>query len=322
MAPTMDVTTLRGWSALLFLLLVGPMSGGPLHAQERPTQELPAHVGKVNDFADVLDAGQRAVLETQLAELERATSAEVAVVTMRTLGDRTVEDYATDLFNTWGIGKKGRDNGVLILVVVQDRYMRIEVGYGLEGILPDGLSGAVIRETFLPRFRADDYRTGLLEGTARVIDIVRRNETVTAEQRAAFDQAARDEGKTWGLTAFAGIFVGISAFMLGTAAGAHVVVQLIFGAVFMSGALYLSQFIAPRAGVVTLVLFAIGVTALGFVLGRRPKWRRSLRGPGSGGGRWIASGTSEPGSSSSSSSRSGGSFGGGSSGGGGASGRW
>ncbi len=111
--------------------------------------------------------------------------------------------------------------------------------------------------------------------------------------------------------------------MLGTAAGAHVVVQLIFGAVFMSGALYLSQFIAPRAGVVALIVFAIGVAALGFVLGRRPKWRRSLRGPGSGGGRWIASGTSEPGSSSSSGgSSSGGSFGGGSSGGGGASGRW
>ena len=91
-----------------------------------------------------------------------------------------MEDYATDLFNTWGIGKKDRDNGVLILVAVQDRAMRIEVGYGLEGILPDGLAGAVIREAFLPRFRNDDYRTGLLEGTARVIDIVRRNETVTA----------------------------------------------------------------------------------------------------------------------------------------------
>lgn len=317
MALTMNSTTLRAWGALVILLLATVMNVCPLRAQD-----LPAPVGKVNDFAEVLDPAQRADLDTQLADLERATSAEVAVVTMRTLGDRTVEDYATDLFNTWGIGKKDRDNGVLILVAVQDRAMRIEVGYGLEGILPDGLAGAVIRETFLPRFRADDYRTGLLEGTARVIDIVRRNETVTAEQRAAFDRAASEEGKTWGLTAFAGIFVGIGAFSFGTAAGARVIVQLLFGLCFTGGGLYLSQFIAPRAGVVTLILFAIAIAALGFVLGRRPKWRRSLRGPGSGGGRWIASGTSEPGSSSSSSSSSGGSFGGGSSGGGGASGRW
>lgn len=308
----------RGWGALAIWLLTTVLCESWLSAQE-----LPAHVGKVNDFAEVFDPAQRATLETQLADLERATSAEVAVVTMRTLGDRTVEDYATDLFNTWGIGKKDRDNGVLILVAVQDRAMRIEVGYGLEGILPDGLAGAVIRETFLPRFRADDYRTGLLEGTARVIEIVRRNETVTAEQREAFDQAARDEGKTWGLTAFAGIFVGIGAFMLGTAAGAHLVVQLIFGAVFMSGALYLSQFIAPRAGLVALIVFAMSVAVLGFVLGRRPRWRRKFRGPGNGGSRWISEGSRDSSSSSSSgSSSSGGSFGGGSSGGGGASGRW
>ena len=318
MALTMDTARLRGQTALLTLVLVGVLC-----ARVAPAQELPAHVGKVNDFAEVLDSAQRATLEAQLADLERATSAEVAVVTMRTLGDRTVEDYATDLFNTWGIGKKDRDNGVLILVVVQDRYMRIEVGYGLEGILPDGLAGAVIRETFLPRFRANDYPTGLLEGTARVVDIVRRNETLTAEQRWAFDQAARDEGKTWGLTAFAGIFVGIGAFMMGTAAGARVIVQLLFGVCFTVGALYLSPFIAPRAGVITLILFAIAVAALGVVLGRRPKWRRSLRGPGSGGSQWIANGTSDSSSSSSSSgSSSGGSFGGGSSGGGGASGRW
>jgi uncharacterized protein len=318
MALTMNSTTLRAWGPVVILLLATVMNLRPLRAQD-----LPAHVGKVNDFAEVLDTAQRDALETQLAELERATSAEVAVVTMRTLGARTVEDYATDLFNTWGIGKKDRDNGVLILVAVQDRAMRIEVGYGLEGILPDGLAGTVIRESFLPHFRNDDYRAGLLEGTARVIEIVRRNETLTAEQREAFDQAARDEGKTWGLTAFVGIFVGIGAFMLGTAAGAQIVVQLIFGAVFMSAALYLSPFIAPRAGVMALTVFAIGVTGLGFVLGRRPKWRRSLRGPGKGGGRWISEGTSESGSSSSSSSSSsGGSFGGGSSGGGGASGRW
>ena len=79
-------------------------------------QALPTPVGKVNDFATVLTAEQRAALDAQLADLERTTSAEVAVVTLSSLDGRTVEGYATELFNTWGIGKKGRDNGVLILV--------------------------------------------------------------------------------------------------------------------------------------------------------------------------------------------------------------
>ena len=269
-------------SALRLLAVVGIVCAGTASAQD-----LPAPVGKVNDFAQVLEGSQRDTLETQLAELERATSAEVAVVTVRTLGGRSVEDYATALFNAWGIGKKDRDNGVLILVAMEDRAMRIEVGYGLEGVLPDGLAGSIIRQSFLPRFRDDDYRAGILEGTARVVEIVRRNEPLTADERAALDRAASDEGKTWGLTAFAGIFVGLGAFSLGTAAGARVVVQLLFGVCFTVGALYLSRFIAPQAGVVALTLFAIGLIVIGFVLGRRPKWRRSLRGTRGGSG-WIA----------------------------------
>ena len=97
--------------------------------------------------------------------------------------------------------------------------------------------------------------------------------------------------------------------------------QLLFGVCFTGGALFLSRFIAPRAGVVALTLFAISLIVVGFVLGRRPKWRRSLRGTRGGSG-WIAEGSGGSGSSSSGSSSSGSSFGGGSSGGGGASGRW
>ena len=82
--------------AVIGTLCVGTASAG----------DLPAHAGKVNDFAQVLEASQRDALETQLAELERTTSAEVAVVTIRTLGDRTVEDYATALFNAWGSARR------------------------------------------------------------------------------------------------------------------------------------------------------------------------------------------------------------------------
>lgn len=152
-------------------------------------QDYPAHDGQVNDFAELLTPDQRAQLRADLDRLERETSAEVAVVTLSSLDGRSVEEYATGLFNSWGIGKKERDNGVLVLVSRGQRKMRIEVGYGLEGILPDGLAGAIIRETFLPRFREDRYADGVLEGTARVIDIVRRHETVTDAQLAP--QSAR-----------------------------------------------------------------------------------------------------------------------------------
>src|SRR5205814_7168110 len=102
----------------------------------------------VSDFAGVIDAQTRQQLESVLAELEQKTSAEVAVVTVRGLEGRDIEGYANDLFTAWGIGKKGKDNGVLFLISPQDRKMRIEVGYGLEGILPDGAVGR-IRDTYV-----------------------------------------------------------------------------------------------------------------------------------------------------------------------------
>ncbi len=280
--------TVRSLLALLISLIA--LCFGARSAQ---AQELPTPVGKVNDFAAVLDANQRATLEAQLADLERATSAEVAVVTIGgpadgsaaggSLNGRSIEEYATALFNTWGIGKRGRDNGVLILVAVQDRTMRIEVGYGLEGVLPDGLAGAVIRETFRPRFRANDYAAGILEGTARIVEIVRRNETLTAAQRAALDRAAADAGKSWGMAVFLGVFVAIGAFTAGTAAGAQIIVQLLFGLCFTGGALFMISQASPRAALWLMILVALAVTVLGFLLGRRPDWRRDLR--GSSGGR-------------------------------------
>ena len=286
-------------------------------------QALPTPVGKVNDFATVLTAEQRAALDAQLADLERTTSAEVAVVTVSSLDGRTVEGYATELFNTWGIGKKGRDNGVLILVSVGDRTMRIEVGYGLEGVLPDGLAGTVIRETFRPRFRENDYPGGILQGTTRIVEIIRKNETLTPAQRAALAKAAADAGKSWGMAVFLGIFVAIGAFTAGTAAGARVIVQLLFGLAFTGGALFGVTQTAPREALWLLGIVALGVIWLGFVLGRRPGWQTSIRGTKSGrSSGWIAGGGSGSSSSSGGSSSGSGSFGGGRSGGGGASGSW
>jgi uncharacterized protein len=300
----------------LVLFLLTPFAAG--------AQEFPAPVGRVNDFARLLRAEDRQALEELLSGIERDTSAEIAVVTVRSLEGRSVEEYANRLFSEWGIGKKDRDNGVLILVARDDREMRIEVGYGLEGVLPDGLAGAIIRETFVPHFQSGDYPTGIREGAARVADIVRRNETVTPEQLAAIDQAAVEAGKDWAIAAFLSLFVGVGAFTAGTAAGARVIVQMLFGLVFMGLALFMAMMGAPRTAVLLLAVFAVAVLVTGYRLGQRPSWRRSMRGTGkgAGGSGWMAGGGGGGRSSSSGGSSSGSSFGGGSSGGGGASGRW
>lgn len=309
------VATLLG---LLLAVVTGPSTAG--------AQALPEPVGKVNDFADVLAPAQRAALQDQLEGLERETGAEVALVTLPSLDGRDVDEYANTLFNAWGIGKQGRDNGVLVLVSVQDRRMRIEVGYGLEGILPDGLAGAVMRETFLPRFRSGDYPTGILEGMARVSDIVRRAEPLSAAQLAALNRAAAEAGKTWRWLWFLAIFGSLGGFLTGTAASAKVAVQLIFGLIFTGAALFLSHFVMPTAAVLVLAAIAIAAAGFGFRLAQRPDWRRTMRGTGRGAGGqgWIANGGGSTSSSSSSGSSSSGSssFGGGRSGGGGASGGW
>jgi uncharacterized protein len=284
-------------------------------------QQFPAPTGKVNDFANLLRAGDRAAIEELLAGVERETTAEIAIVTVRNLGGRPVEEYANRLFQEWGIGKKGRDNGVLILVSRDDREIRIEVGYGLEGVLPDGLAGAVIRETFVPRLRDGQYREGLLEGTARVADIVRRNETLTTAQRDALDRAQAEAGQSWVIAVFLSVFVAAGAFTMGTAAAARAIVPLLSGLFFVGMALFMSLLGAPLAGVILLVILAVAVTVVGYRMGLRPDWQRSMRGSSarSGGSGWVMGGT---GGSSGRSGRSSGGFSGGRSGGGGASGRW
>jgi uncharacterized protein len=289
---------------------------------------LPTPTGAINDFADVLTADDEQRLTRLVADVERATTAEIAVATVLSLDGLTVEEYATQLFAAWGIGQAAVDNGVLIVVAPTERAMRIEVGYGLEGVLPDGLAGQIIRETFLPAFRANDFGRGIVEGTERVAAIVRRNEVLTPEQQealaAAERQASMDPKLPFLLIPFFGLFVTIGFGMVGGGVGARAFGPILFGIVFGGIPLGLSAIvdipIAPKIlGGVALVAFVIGV-----MIGRRPGARGELRGSTtSSGGGWVLGGGSSGGSSSSSGgSGSSGGFSGGSSGGGGASGRW
>jgi uncharacterized protein len=121
--------------------------------------------GYVSDFANVVDAHSRSQLERYCAALEKATGVQVAIVTVTTLGERPIEDFAVELFEHWGIGHKQNDEGLLLLLAIRDRKNRIEVGYGLEPILPDGFVGSVLRE-MRPSLREQNYGPALLAGAS------------------------------------------------------------------------------------------------------------------------------------------------------------
>lgn len=134
-------------------------------------QHLTPH-GRVSDFAGVMTPQAVAQVESTLADLERRTGAQVAVVTVPSVPDGDVDRAAVDLFQRWGIGRGDKDNGVLILCAIQDRRARIEVGYGLEGALPDALTGRLMDAYLIPAFRQGDYSTGLVNTTLAVARII------------------------------------------------------------------------------------------------------------------------------------------------------
>lgn len=152
---------------LLVLLLVGLM------CESVAAQKYPSPIGFVNDFAHLLSDTERTQLEARLVTLEKNTSAEVAVVTVVSLDGEPMEDYAAGLFQSWGIGKKDKDNGVLFIMSVIDRAVRIEVGYGLESIITDGRAGRILDKDVLPHFKEGDYAQGLREGVAAIESYIR-----------------------------------------------------------------------------------------------------------------------------------------------------
>ncbi|MGI6036289.1 MAG: TPM domain-containing protein [Limnochordia bacterium] len=124
---------------------------------------LPRPVGYVNDFANVISGDHRRQMEDAAIALRDDQGVELAVVTIRSSSPLTPKDYATQLFNEWGIGGP-KDSGLLILLSVDDREIQVEVGYGLEGVLPDGKVGAILDQAVVPHLAKGEYGRGLLAG--------------------------------------------------------------------------------------------------------------------------------------------------------------
>ena len=148
----------------LFVVVLSFVSFAQPVSQLKPTDY-------VNDFAHVLNPETSAKISSIAKQLDTKANAQVSLVTINTLEGRDIDSYAVDLFKQWGIGRKGTDRGVLILYVIQDHHARIEVGYGLEPILPDGKVGGFQREA-VPLMRSGDYNSALLLVFGRVAQTI------------------------------------------------------------------------------------------------------------------------------------------------------
>jgi uncharacterized protein len=137
--------------------------------------------GYVTDFAGVIDPAARARLEDYCAAVERATGAQMALVTIPSLQGQPIEDVANTIFRAWGVGQKNKDNGILLLLDIGDRRDRLEVGYGLEPILPDGLDGSILR-AMRPALRQQDYGDALMAAAQTIGETIAQAKHVSLTQ--------------------------------------------------------------------------------------------------------------------------------------------
>ena len=167
---------------LIFFLLCVPVFA--LEVPERPD-------GRVSDQTGTLSRGEIAALDQKLAAFERQTTNQIAVLLIPSLAGDNLEDYSIRLGEKWKIGQKGKNNGAILLVVKNDRKLRIEVGYGLEGTLPDALAGSIIRNEIAPPFKEGQLYRGIDAGVTAIMAATK------GEYKAPKKRAHRSQGIPW-----------------------------------------------------------------------------------------------------------------------------
>jgi uncharacterized protein len=267
---------------------------------------VPALTSRVTDLTGTLSAQQRSSLEERLAAFETRKGSQLAVLILPTVKPEAIEQFGIRVAEQWKIGRKGVDDGAILIVALKDRELRIETGYGLEGALPDATAKRIVEEVIVPRFKQGDYFGGIDAGVSRMMSVI-EGEPLPPPRDAT--GAARPSGgggfESFLMIAFVLVFVvgGILRSVLGRTLGSGVIGVLggIAGWIMLGSAIA-----AVLVGIVALVLSLMG--GLGGMGSRR---RGGWIGGFPGGGGWSGGGG-------------GGSWGGGGGGfgGGGASGRW
>jgi uncharacterized protein len=249
--------------ALLAAGLVLPVPGA--HAE--PLVAVPGLKARVTDLAGTLTPDQAAALEAKLAAFEQAKGSQVAVLIVPTTRPEDIEQYGIRVGEDWKLGRKGVDDGAILLVAREDRKVRIEVGYGLEGVLPDATANRIIDEDIVPKFRAGDYYGGIDAGVDRMLRVIEGEALPEPAQRAA-----RGSGGLGNLLPFLLIFALVGGSVLRRLFGRVV------GALATGGLVGIVTWLI--ISVIGLSVFA-GVVAFVFSLA-------SGMGGGSGGNGWYS----------------------------------
>jgi uncharacterized protein len=247
----------RGFAALGLALL---LCAAPALAQ----QPVPPRAARVTDLTNTLPADTRAALDRKLAAFEARKGSQIAVLLIATTAPESIEQYSLRVAEAWKLGRAGVDDGVLLLVAVQDRRARLEVGYGLEGAVPDALARRVIAEQLAPKFRDGDFAGGIDAGVDALIGLVDGEPLPEPAARAP-------DVEPWGALPVLLVFAAFLA----------PVFRRIFGTLF--GSLALGAGAAFVVWFVSSVIFAsVLVGGMVFVF--------ALAGIGGGAGRWASRG--------------------------------
>lgn len=164
-------------------------------SQSAAAIDVPRLNARVNDYAGILSSSEESALESLLIDTENKTSSQVALLTIPSLEGEVLEDYSIKVAEKWELGQKKFDNGVLVLVAMAEKKIRIEVGYGLESILTDLKSNYIIRKMMVPEFKRDNYFAGIDNGLKAVTGLVNKEFEITPEELQQFQE---EQGKTKG----------------------------------------------------------------------------------------------------------------------------
>jgi uncharacterized protein len=287
---------------------------------------IPPLQARVNDAAGILGASAKQELETKLTAFEQATGGQLVVLAVKTAEPETIEQYALRVAEAWKIGKKGKDNGALIVLAMKERKIRIEVGYGWEGALPDVEAKRIIRETMTPFFKQNQFAQGIDAAIDKIQLAVSKDnkaEATTVNDKGQWEQshnATAKDATVESLLGMAPVLLGVLAVL------SFILPSLIVGGVAGIGTFFFTSSMpaAGIAGFIAFVLASILKGIFGSFRGGAPLGgRRVHRNTGWSSGPWISTGGGGGGGWSSGGDSGGFSGGGGGDfGGGGASGDW
>ena len=193
----------------------------------------PKPTGAVNDFAGIISPDYERQMESLSHEVLQKTGTSIVVATMETIGNNDPDDYANRLYGDWGIGKKGEDKGVLIFLAVRERRVRIETGYGVEGILPDGLMGEILDKYVTPLLKTGDYGKGLANAMIAVSAVVTKAAGVSLTGSPTISQPVTKRARRGGSLFPLLLLLFIMIPLLGTRQGRAILPLLLL--MFLSG---------------------------------------------------------------------------------------